>query len=99
MIGQQFQQLWTSDDNIHPLQDEPYKSTFFFFNTPDHEELNAEDASTGSVYSVVEHRDPRTRASWCVDYGVCLYPGQYRSLPDFGIRLVGFPGTITFEIL
>ena len=52
MIGQQFQQLWTSDDNIHPLQDEPYKSTFFFFNTPDHEELNAEDASTGSVYSV-----------------------------------------------
>ena len=51
MIGQQFQQLWTSDDNIHPLQDEPYKSTFFFFNTPDHEELNAEDASTGSVYS------------------------------------------------
>ena len=53
MIGQQFQQLWTSDDNIHPLQDEPYKSTFFFFNTPDHEELNAEDASTGSVYSVI----------------------------------------------
>ena len=52
MIGQQFQQLWTSDDNIHPLQDEPYKSTFFFFNTPDHEELNAEDASTGSVYRV-----------------------------------------------
>ena len=56
MIGQQFQQLWTSDDNIHPLQDEPYKSTFFFFNTPDHEELNAEDASTGSVYSVGFYR-------------------------------------------
>ena len=49
MIGQQFQQVWSLDDNIHPLQDEPYKSTFFFFNTPDHEELNAEDASTGSV--------------------------------------------------
>ena len=81
MIGQQFQQLWTSDDNIHPLQDEPYKSTFFFFNTPDHEELNAEDASTGSVYSVVESRDPRTRAGRCVDYYVCLYPGQYRSVP------------------
>ena len=49
MIGQQFQQVWSLDDNIHPLQDEPYKSTFFFFNAPDHEELNAEDASTGSV--------------------------------------------------
>ena len=60
MIGQQFQQLWTSDDNIHPLQDEPYKSTFFFFNTPDHEELNAEDASTGSVLSAVESGNPRT---------------------------------------
>ena len=48
MIGQQFQQVWSLDDNIHPLQDEPYKSSFFFFNTPDHEELNAEDASTGS---------------------------------------------------
>ena len=81
MIGQQFQQLWTSDDNIHPLQDEPYKSTFFFFNTPDHEELNAEDASTGSVYSVVEPRDQRTRADRCVDYCVCLYPGQCRSVP------------------
>ena len=81
MIGQQFQQLWTSDDNIHPLQDEPYKSTFFFFNTPDHEELNAEDASTGSVLSAVESRNPRTDAGRCVDYCVCLYPGHYRSVP------------------
>ena len=90
MIGQQFQQLWTSDDNIHPLQDEPYKSTFFFFNTPDHEELNAEDASTGSVYSVVEPRDPRNGSMYA------LTRGQFRSVPDFG--LVGFPGTITFKI-
>ena len=81
MIGQQFQQLWTSDDNIHPLQDEPYKSTFFFFNTPDHEELNAEDASTGSLLSAGESRDPRTRANRCVDDCICLYPGQYRSVP------------------
>ena len=97
MIGQQFQQLWTSDDNIHPLQDEPYKSTFFFFNTPDHEELNAEDASTGSVLNAVKFRDPRTRAGRFVDNCVCPSPGTVSKCP--GIRLVGFPGTITFEIL
>ena len=80
MIGQQFQQLWTSDDNIHPLQDEPYKSTFFFFNTPDHEELNAEDASTGSVLSAVEPRNPRTRAgAWITMFA--LTRGQFRSVP------------------
>ena len=40
MIGQQFQQVWSMDNDIHPLQDEPYKSSFFFFNKPEREELN-----------------------------------------------------------
>merc|ERR1712098_56959 len=40
MIGQQFEQVWSLDNNIHPLKDEPYRSSFFFFNKPDPAELN-----------------------------------------------------------